>query len=194
MNIGKHETYDLIRLIDYNQSIQYKKKGPFSSDYVAGFYIGLSVVSYVENSFFSLELLKNKEIFELSVGNEKKHLRSFIIGHSSIDKIFSYKPSTDYYGWMIKDTFKPYLNKYYFLMFKSEDFVNGFITIFDFFNKDFRYYILGRPFKYDNENIIKYDINGYDIEEYYDILGTPSPVYPYYTGVDESDFLGIDYQ
>ena len=71
--------------------------------------------------------------------------------------------------------------------FKNNDFVEGFVSVFDTFDMEFRDYIAGPPFKTEvGFNGVKrntfYNIEGYDIRSISQVTRDPAPVGPFYTG------------
>jgi len=113
-------------------------------------------------------------------------LYNYIIADDIIDNINLYRPDPNKLGIWVRNG----LGKYYLFQFSNEDFIKGFITIFDLYGKDFRYYILGPPF---DNRLIKYNIEGYDIEDYTVNVKIPVPIAPYYIQQYEDDPFDIDF-
>jgi hypothetical protein len=66
-----------------------------------------------------------------------------------------YKSSSSCFTWWIDDIL---------IVFKTEKFLQGLITCFNYFYLDFRNYTYGLPFKYENNLIHYYLIQDFDLE------------------------------
>jgi hypothetical protein len=74
------------------------------------------------------------------------------------------------------------------------DGVQGFISICNAFDVDFRDYIIGTPFKYIQNTIVNYQIEGYDIEPFNSEIRIPAPIGAYYVDRNEADPTGEDFE
>jgi len=116
-------------------------------------------------------------------------LRNYVAGQANtsdiIDRMDNILPLDEgSFVWWISypltgDTYELY-------SFNSAEFVQGFISMCNAFNVDFRDYILGSPFKYVTQEPTYYQVEGYDIEP----IPRPkreAPVGPFYTAQYEAD-------
>jgi hypothetical protein len=87
-------------------------------------------------------------------------------------------------GWWLKNSNATYN----LVVFETKDFINGFISICNYLNTDFRDYIAGTPFYITAGNKMNLYIEGYDIKTGgFNVNNYPSQVIPYYTGSFEDD-------
>jgi hypothetical protein len=87
---------------------------------------------------------------------------------AEIMRNFYYQPlDTENYYWWISNTIND-VNSYNLVSFKTNEFVQGFISMCNGFNVDFREYVLGYPFKFSNDKQgpIFYGIEGYNIDPF----------------------------
>jgi hypothetical protein len=96
-------------------------------------------------------------------------------------------PSPDFFWKILKD------DEITIYKFSTTDFIDGFITVFNYFNKDFRDYIVGLPYTINDDNEKQsFTIDGFDIPEETTVVFQPAPVYPFYTGSYQE--YAIDYE
>lgn len=173
--------FQAISLFVFNSKL-WTLLGPFSKDFTAGFVSGYSHV--INNTDCYLQIVDtNHNIINNPDFNDYK------IGISDIYNFNLYNPTDDHYGWWIKDVTS---DKYLLYQFKTNDFIQGFISSLNQIGKDFRDYIGGNPFKIINGIKIEYSVEGYDIEP---IIPDRirAPVGAFYTGTYENDPYGEDF-
>lgn len=109
--------------------------------------------------------------------------------HYLYDNLTGYQPDDEKYGWWIRDYNGRF--SYKLCQFGSAGFVQGFISLCNGFEVDFRKYISGGPFRlvnkdqvlvnhltlpaYNNQNrsLVLYDIEGYHVEPLRLVRGLP---------------------
>lgn len=169
--------------------------GPFSGDLIAGLVVGMStiinniIVNYEREVNYIINIVNRKELISIDAQSalQFEHVLHEYIAYNDIfnDQLIEYQHNVDlgYYGWWIRD----YL-EYSLYQFQTVDFIQGFISICNAFEVDFRDYIAGPPFQSDNKgNNIPYNIIGYDIEPFNPPVRIPGPPEPFYTDAHEVD-------
>lgn len=218
MNIAPIRTNSAYNLLSFNYKSQiiWNIQGPLSGDSVAGFIVGLTTIinDILINGInmlndYTVELITENKIIEINLNkqaNINNFIRNYIINTNvSPEKFDQYyyllKPSniseflpeenpdllSENYGWWITE---PLNQKSYTLYnFSSADFIQGFISICNIFAVDFRDYILGTPFKYNNatHKIVNYEIEGYDVKPFKSEHKRKQTITPFYTGIYEGD-------
>lgn len=174
--------------------------GPISGDTIAGMLVGLTSIFGMVKTNEEIEIISQEtnDILYISASNNSYRLAlaNYYIDTVSYDDILNdnyiISPYRRSYGWWI-DTGNQV--DYGLYSFRTVEFIYGFIGICDKFGVDFRDYILGPPFKYDEfqgTNIF-YGIEGYDINSNLKYR-QPASVGAYYTRVYEADPYGEDYE
>lgn len=172
--------------------------GPLSGNLVAGLYVGLRTVMamvIIDGLIYpTIELTKGGvserydvdflplEIYDTDTGINIAENRNYSAGMIPQNR----------FGWWIETSYER--QKYDLFAFDDADFIQGFITICNAFDEDFRNYIFGPPFKYnyDTREITYYNIQGYDIEPI-PVRRIPAPIGPFYVDRDETDPNAEDY-
>lgn len=181
-----------------NDIIIWSQSGPISNDYSAGALIGLRniLLDQKDNSTYIASIIIGTETVKFNLLNNQEYtmiLTDYILDSAKEDDIINRKiidyPMGSSLGWWIQKS----VGEYYLYLFATLGLIQGFVDICDFFNVDFRDYILGSPFTYDQDSktFINYYIDGYDVEPI-PIPDENAPVGPFYTGVYESSSL--DYE
>lgn len=85
-------------------------------------------------------------------------------------------------------------NIYNLVVFETKEFIDGFISLCNYLNTDFRNYIAGTPFYISSGVKVPQYIAGYDIPPYVDRhYDHPAQIFPYYTGSIEDDSHAADW-
>jgi hypothetical protein len=134
------------------------------------------------------ELIKIINLNNIDIINKYDEL---IYQNIPIDNLTDYRAPNNSYAWWILTS---QLDKYDMCKFDNYGYVNGFIYVFDLFNKDFRNFTQGSPFKFINDYNIEFGISGYDIIPIQQNYSRPAYYEAFYTGVYEDDIDGIDYE
>lgn len=198
--------------------------GPLSSDLVAGLLIAfVIIISKVQLPIaYRIEIVRRDEIltFDTLFPHSFDDMRKEYLVYDNIpeSELTRYIIPSGYYGWWIEDfsqrsqpvNLMPALNlpgglsplgpisnpkMYTLYKFKTPEFTQGFISMFNSINLDFRDYIRGPPFSIDRQTnrMIPYNIEGYDIEPFAEPKRVTAPVGAFYTGSFEADATGEDY-
>lgn len=194
-------SYRSISLFDTGApSSVWELPGPISRDTAAGFLVGLLCMISKSKETLALKMVDfsgKTSFLRLNVdnrGDTKDRLALLInkyLEHRSVPyhELKSYYCRDGHYGWWIKDPVNsnPSQPTYNLYCFKTNDFVEGFISAFDMFDVEFRDYIAGPPFRTEvGFNGVKkntfYIIEGYDIRPLSQSTKDPAPVGPFYTG------------
>jgi hypothetical protein len=117
---------------------------------------------------------------------------SYLLAHNaSINNYEIYKPESGAMAWWIINGDGGYT----VYTFTNGDFINGVIKAGEQLNKDFRDYILGAPYGFDEQGKrINYNVEGYDILPYTNKSRVSAPIGPFYTGSIEEDAYGVDWE
>lgn len=184
-------------------------QGPLSGDLVAGLLVALNVVMDDLNENFDVkygssraEIIGERGRFTLTI--YMTDIGPFLIAlqdykilidrEKDVREIMaegSRQPRGNY-AWWVTDVLAGI--GFELFTFSSADFVQGFISMMNAFNVDFRDYTLGPPFKYedDTREPTYYSVEGYDIEPIPENRREAPPT-PFYAGAYEVDPGGEDY-
>ncbi len=183
--------------ITQNGVIIWSNKGIISNDYVAGTLVGARniLLDRKDNNKYDANIKDEHVSFDL-LNNQKyvMTMTDYILDSAKEDDIINRRiinyPMGTSLGWWIQ---KSSDGEYYLYMFGSSDFIQGFIDICDFFEVDFRDYILGTPFIYNDQTKMfeYYYITGYDVEPI-PLPIADAQVGAFYTGSYENS--NIDYE
>lgn len=216
MSINPDETYD--NFIYADDVIKYVEQDlmtwnierKMSGDLVAGLFIALSMlIDFMKNNGnipgghrgVELFLDDGTESFFFHFGQTEMEAQTHYnlsMGAEEFtdidDIIFGFRvpsPLEDMFGWWIS-TGNGDRDFFYLYTFRTPEFIQGFISMCDAFNVDFRDFILGNPFKINNGVRTDYNIEGYDIEPI-PRFRRPAAVAPFYTERNEADPGAVDY-
>lgn len=144
-------------------------QGPLDGNLVAGLCIGARLAvfemeyrpEYISITVTKRNITETIDIDDNPVDHMVTDEGEDIIKGGNIDADLL---SHDRFGWWIEHAM--FQDSYQLFEFDNAQFVQGFISICNAFQVDFRNYILGPPFKYDHNNneVTYYNIQGYDIE------------------------------
>ena len=194
-------SYSSVYLL-YHQRPQLIFNGPYSNEYVAGLFIGLYTLFRYEaglNPHYIIEMRTiNDEIQQFNLLDSSGFL-DFISQFVMIEgeTPFNLKRNSRVYryGWWIRATYLKDI-RYNLYIFDSPDFISGFISAFKDTNYDFRDYIAGPPFVYDNVSqkpqpitVAGYQIKTFDPYPRVSGMVVPFETMSYIIGVPD----GIDY-
>ena len=171
MSVVPSEFYELF--VFDNGETKWELRGEFTSDLVAGMILAVKLVEIMNKGIYHYE--------DITIRNKNKiHglIPSYTIAEMvSEDKIKHYFPDHDMYGWRFHIE-----NVYSLYQFKYPEFIQGFITICEYYNLDFRMFVSGTPFKgSDIDTITNYDISGYDIKPFELKQRIITPLIPFYS-------------
>lgn len=171
--------------------------GPFSGDFIAGLLVGMrilmtDILNKRIKSRYSIYVVKKKFSIHINILDLQgliNILHNYIVVDNIEDNnIDIYTTSAEHIGWWIRSSINNLYNLY---KFTQSDFIQGFITICNSLQIDFRDYIAGHPFSVDKDNNkIFYDIIGYDIDLFNPPQKTPQQLEPFYTGPDYHGTFG----
>jgi hypothetical protein len=219
MSIEVGSIYESITFLQDN-NILWTIYGPFSGDFIAGVVTAFNVVvndplinKNFEGNQKKLDIVSEGGKGLISIEFNKSLQGSYssrdpfgpdtqifrilndyiLINNIFMEEFSDYQPNSNYFGWWIINPI--FREKYTLFYFSSSDFIQGFITILNSFNVDFRDYIAGPPFTYvpKTKQIILYNIEGYDIEPIPQSK-KPAPIGAFYTGVYEADPNAEDFE
>jgi len=177
--------------------------GPFDGDFVAGVVAGIyillkdSVINYGAESKHRISAHIDGDAsasIYVPVGDDAAYRVAMApyLGHVGVsgDAIPEYQAPPDGYAWWLRDQ-----TLYDMYVFSDPEFPQGFISVCDSFEVDFRDYIAGPPFSLDpqtGENV-PLIITGYDIAPF-----RPEPILaaapaPYYTMIIEGDRFAVNF-
>lgn len=199
-------------LTNRDNNITWTIPGPLSGDLMAGLLVGLDTVlsdlltnfgTYEHDYRLDVVLEEGRRLITIDLVHEM--IRD-IIPDYIVDKaqeitemvtMLQERLDSDTFAWAITDYNTTNLgpaDSFVVYKFQSADFVQGFISICTGFNVDFRNYVVGPPFVYNQEtqDVTLYSVEGYDIEP----LPVPrriAPPTPFYTFAHETDPYAQDY-
>lgn len=218
MSIDPDETYDrFVYVSDVTKYLEQNRmdwdiKRKMSGDLVAGLFVALyMLIIFVKNnggitneqngveiflddgtesflSYLNEDDMGAQTHYNLSMGAEEFTDENDIINNFTPD---TPSPTDDMFAWWISvgDGDRDF---FYLYTFRTPEFIQGFISMCDAFNVDFRAFILGNPFKITDGVRTDYNIEGYDIEPI-PRFRRPAAVAPFYTERNEADPGAVDY-
>lgn len=124
--------------------------------------------------------------------NEYKIDFDYLLAHNApIENYDMYKPELGAMAWWFSNGD----GRYTVYTFVDGDFINGVIKAGEYLGKDFRDYVLGAPYGFDEKGKrINYSIEGYDLLPYTGKSRISAPIGPFYTGSVEEDAYGVDWE
>jgi hypothetical protein len=190
MSIDPNLTYRSFTFIAEDDGIEWTIPGPLSGDLVAGLLIALDLITdELVEGYLTRHNLKRVEIVEddhmlrlylADPGDILETIRRYRIQivddipyhmrmitqdrtYQLLGIIQHGQPHEHEFGWFIQDAI---LNKYVLYSFRSPEFIQGIISMFNAFGMYFEQRVYGLPFIFDptTKTITYYEIEGYDIE------------------------------
>lgn len=174
-------------------------------EFLAGILVGFRILS--QNQNYTIHLKSKKSTIIIKQDTITSFLQSCLwyVGVDTKDLNNVTPLDNNLMGWWILSLPSLPNNEsssslfYDLCVFKTKEFIEGFISIFKTFQREFRDYIAGPPFKYDkNNNKIDIKIEGYDIPQFMVQLHKPYAVVPFYEGESgyayESDRKAEDFE
>ena len=147
MNIISPElTYDSFTFYLTGQVPIWTIPGPLSGDLVAGLIVAFRTI------LTGIRSVSNDGWIKLSMGS---HTSELLLFGYSLEHYEAYSDK-DHFGWQIEGIVSKGVYNLY--SFASPEFIQGFISMCNAFNVDFRDYVSGLPFKTENNKLIHYDI------------------------------------
>lgn len=209
MSIQPDSIYDSLRFYRHEDDKTFwTMNGPLSGDLLAGIITGLKIVLDVVPENTDDCRIQIDRVGKILTYNWTNIYPDFFIAlneYRTLAKIKNpfigkYFPDPEHYGWFMKN--KPNANpdyediEYDLYEFETPEFIQGFISMCNAGQVDFRDYVYGTPFIYDFDarEYIKYAIEGYDIEDINIIPRIPAPIGAFYTGGFEDDDYGVDWE
>lgn len=224
MSINPGSSYNHLTLYR-NDSVLWTIQGPLSSDLVTGLCMGIfTIVDFMSKG--ATFTYNATEIIEIGSENgrilidltsdtpqhanklEKSLGNYIIVTRADPSDYLKYNPDDDNYAWWIDNYAETYLevdkqtgqfvahSRYIVCQFSSEQFIQGFITICDAYNVDFREFTLGRPFTYNKTTATRTynNISGYDTTHFTLTPRIPAPIGAFYIDRNEYYNFGKDFE
>lgn len=188
--------------VNNTHTVVWELKGPFNGDFVAGLVTGLyillrdRVINYGDDAKhrISAHIDDLKESIYVPVGDEDGYHNAMqhYIAHENVSAkdILDYQAPPDGYAWWFKDQ-----ETYDMYVFSDPEFPQGFISVCDAFDVDFRDYIAGPPFSLDTEtgDNLPLVVTGYDIAPFQPPQIVAAAPAPYYTMIMEGDRYAVNF-
>lgn len=165
----------------------------FDDETIFGVLVAFNIIATQPNIPININNIINSFNNEIKIKINNYNWRDYIVASNvKIQDFPNYYPEQGYVGlWIYSNT----PETYNLISFSNKNFLNGFITLFDIFNLEFRDFILGSPFSYDynTKEIIWYDIPGYDTDRLEIYERIPELIAPFYLERNQVDPYSIDY-
>jgi hypothetical protein len=203
-------TYQRVQLEEQTNNghtVMWELVGSFNGDFVAGVVSGIyillkdHVINYGggDGSYFKHRISAHIDdngtgSIYVPVGDDAGYRATMApyLGHIGVkpDDIPEYQAPPDGYAWWFRDQ-----DLYDMYVFSDPEFPQGFISVCDAFEVDFRDYIAGPPFSLDpgtRENV-PLIVTGYDIAPFKPEQIVAAAPAPYYTMIIEGDRYGVNF-
>lgn len=187
-NIDPDAIYNNFQLYSRQQRISWSIPGPLSGDFVAGLALAIYILHkdhivnyvYIDPEFkiitLSEEGYQNEEITFDNIDNILSNYYSILRSAERIAEDLVLVSKTGYSNWPTKIGYftwwilNPEIGCYFLVSFRTPEFIQGLLTIFNAYGKNFQDYVFVLPFQtIDTPNGIRYqtyNIEGYAINIY----------------------------
>ncbi|CAH6419464.1 Hypothetical protein HVR_LOCUS644 [uncultured virus] len=212
MALRSDDIYTSVVFNGRTPNIQWSIDGPLSGDLTAGITAALlTLISELLNNpskqmpkpvDATISIINRDPRYNIMINNNTHDFALFseyIIAAGLLPQqaIVQNIPS-GYFAWGIYNPnliHKLDLTSYDLYMFQSFEFIQGFISVCDAFQVDFREYSLGLPFRTEQGRNVFYGIEGYDVDSVIQKVREPAPTGAYYTyNYEQYDRTGAEPQ
>lgn len=151
-------------------------EGPLTENYINGMGTALNLINLNFDEDYQIEISDDISTYMLDLSENNN------ITYKNInpDELMAYSSPVGYFAWWLLNKNKVGYDLYIFDESDTTEFVNGFISTFEYFDLDFRDYSLGTPFKTVNSRNIFTEIYGYDVAAIQTEQDQPDPDSYYY--------------